>query len=59
MKYSLEDTEVKALQKEVKQCSECVQKLTINFNMMKRELDHAHQTLESIMKSIYTIMDDL
>ena len=59
MKYGLEDTEVKSLEKEVKQCSECTQKLTINFNLMKRELDHAHQTLESIMKSIYTIMDDL
>ena len=57
--YGLEDTEVKALQKEVKQCSECTQKLSIdfksmerNFNKMKKQLDHANLCLRDITNEL-------
>ena len=59
MKYGLEDTEVKSLEKEVKQCSECTQKLSIdfksmerNFNKMKKQLDHADLCLRDITNEL-------
>lgn len=59
MNYGLEDNQVKTMQTEVKECSECIQKLMVDFGAMKIDFDGTKKQLGYVSQALKDVTNDM